>query len=229
VKPNYSPSAYHRLFRFLMRPVFRCIFHLLSHVTILGDENIPGEGAYVIAINHISLYEAPLMLAFWPVAPEAAGAVDIWSRPVQAWLAKSYGGIQVHRGEVDHELVERLLAVLRAGRPLLMAPEGGRSHFPGMRRAQPGLAYLIDRAGVPVVPVGVIGTTDDFLKRALKGERPRLEMRIGRPFCLPPVTGKGDERRTARQQNADLIMEHIANLLPAEYRGIYAKEVFPVP
>ncbi len=212
-----------------MRPVFRGIFHLLSRVVIIGRENIPREGAYVIAINHISLYEAPFMLAFWPIAPEAAGAVDIWSRPGQSLLAKYYGGIQVHRGQVDHELMERMLAVLSAGRPLLMSPEGGRSHTPGMRRALPGVAYLIDQAGgVPILPVGVVGSTDDFLERALRGKRPRLEMRIGRPFTLPPVAGRGNERRASRQRNADLIMQHIAELLPNDYRGIYAEESLPV-
>ncbi len=229
VKPKYTVSASHRLFRFLMRPVFRGIFHLLSRVTINGRENIPDEGAYVIAINHVSLYEAPFILAFWPIAPEAAGAVDIWSRPGQSLLAKYYGGIPVHRGQVDHELMEQMLNVLNAGHPLLISPEGGRSHTPGMRRALPGVAYLIDQAGcVPVVPVGVVGTTDDFLKRALRAERPRLEMQIGRPFSLPSVTGKGNERREARQRNADLIMQRIAELLPADYRGVYAEEVFPV-
>jgi 1-acyl-sn-glycerol-3-phosphate acyltransferase len=212
-----------RLFRFFMRPVFRLVFRVLSQVRITGRENILSQGAYLIAINHISLFEPPLILAFWPIPPEAVGAVDIWDRRGQSTLARLYGGIPVHRGEYDRDLLERMLAALNAGKPLLIAPEGGRSHSPGMRRALPGVAYVMDKAQVPVVPVGITGTSDDFLKRALQGKRPRIEIRIGPPIILPPIHGKGEERRAARQENVDLIMKKIAALLPEEYHGVYAE------
>jgi len=72
------------------------------------------------------------------------------------------------------------------------------------------------------VPVGILNTTDDFWQRSKRGERPQLEMRIGRPIYFPPVTGKGSERRELRQHNADIVMRHIAGLLPEEYHGVYA-------
>jgi hypothetical protein len=48
-------------------------------------------------------------------------------------------------------------------------------------------------------------------------------MRIGKPITLPPITEKGPARREARQRNADLVMQHLAGLLPEEYRGVYAE------
>jgi len=105
---------------------------------------------------------------------------------------------------------------------LLIAPEGGRSHTPGLIRAFPGVAYMMEKANVPVIPVGIVGTTEDFLKRALRGERPELEMHIGKPIRLPAVSGTPDERRAARQEHSDLVMAEIARLLPLEYRGVYA-------
>jgi 1-acyl-sn-glycerol-3-phosphate acyltransferase len=213
-----------RLFRLFMRPVFRLLFRILSRVRLTGRENVPNQGAYLIAINHISLFEPPLILAFWPTAPEAVGAVDIWDRRGQSTLARWYGGIPVHRGEYDRALLDRMLSALNAGKPLLIAPEGGRSHSIGMRRALPGVAYVMDKARVPVVPVGITGTSDDFLKLALKGKRPQLEIRIGPPVVLPPIRGKGEERRAARQENVDLVMKQIAALLPEEYHGIYARQ-----
>ena len=213
-----------RLFRSLMRPVFRVLFRLLSRVTIQGREHIPAQGAYLIAINHISLFEPPLILAFWPIAPEAVGAVDIWDRRGQSTLARLYGGIPVHRGQYDRQLLKRMLAALNAGRPLLIAPEGGRSHSLGMQRALPGVAYVMDKARVPVVPVGIIGTSDEFLALALHGKRPQIEIRIGPPIDLPPISGTGEDRRAARQENVDRIMRHIAALLPAAYHGVYAKD-----
>lgn len=211
-----------RLFRRIGRPIFRGLFHLLGAVRIIGKENIPRGTAYLIAINHISILEPPLVLAFWPVPPEAVGAVDIWSRKGQAALARWYGGIPVHRGNYDRQLLDTMVDVLTSGRPLLIAPEGGRSHTPPMRRGLPGVAYVIDRAGVPVVPVGIVGSTEDFLPKALRAKRPRIEMRIGKPFRLPAVQGKGELRRQALQSNTDRIMVEIAKLLPPEYHGVYA-------
>jgi 1-acyl-sn-glycerol-3-phosphate acyltransferase len=218
----YTVPLYRRLLRALMRPLFRLLFHILSRVTVTGKENVPRRGPYLVASNHVSLYEPPFILAFWPTPLEAAGAVEIWERPGQNVLVRLYGGIPVHRGEYDRKLVEDMLAVLRSGRPLLIAPEGGRTHSIAMRRANPGVAYIADQAQVPVVPVGILGTSDDFLRRALRGERPAIEMRIGAPFHLPPLEGRGAARRLARQRNADLIMQHIAALLPPEYHGVYA-------
>jgi 1-acyl-sn-glycerol-3-phosphate acyltransferase len=105
---------------------------------------------------------------------------------------------------------------------LLIAPEGARSHDTAMRRAKPGIAYLVEKTGVPVLPVGLIGTTEDFWQRAKRGKRPWLELRIGKPITLPPITTKGSDKHDARQQNADLVMSYLAGLLPEEYRGVYA-------
>ncbi len=218
----YRVPLYSRLLRPLMKAVFQGLFHILSDVHITGQENVPRGQAYIAAINHISLYDPPFALAFWPEMVEALGAVDIWHRPGQKWLARMYHGIPVHRGEYDRQVFDKALAVLSAGRPLLLAPEGGRSHATSMRQAKPGVAFLAEQTGVPVVPAGIFGTTDDFWHRAKSGQRPRLEMRIGKPLRLPPVEGKGAERRIARQRNADLVMAHIAGLLPPEYRGYYA-------
>ncbi|MEJ2711356.1 MAG: hypothetical protein P8074_27355, partial [Anaerolineales bacterium] len=95
---------------------------------------------------------------------------------------------------------------------------------PGLRQGLPGVAYVMDQTDVPVVPVGITGATDDFLNLALRGKRPTIEMRVGEPVYLPPVEGKGEERRTARQRNVDIIMQHIAILLPIAYRGVYAEQ-----
>jgi 1-acyl-sn-glycerol-3-phosphate acyltransferase len=220
---GYKVPLHNRAIRWLFRPAFRMLFHLLSPVTITGRANVPQGGGYLIAMNHVSTYDPPFVVAFWPVAPEAVGAVEIWERPGQSQLARLYGGIQVHRGEYDRRLLETMIAALQAGRPLLIAPEGGRSHTPGLRQGLPGVAYAADKANVPIVPVGVVGTTRDYIKRAIRGERPPIEMRIGKPLQLPPVSGHGAERRAALQENTDLLMSHLAALLPPEYRGVYSE------
>jgi len=215
------------LARPLVRVVLRLVFYILAQIRISGRNNIPLHTPYIVVINHISLFEAPFVGAFWPEQLEAIGASDIWDRPGQNILAVLWGGIPVHRGDFDRAAVSGVLSALRGGSPLLIAPEGGRSHAPGLRKAKPGISYIAEQTGLPIIPVGITGTTDDFWQKASKGKRPPLEMRIGEPLCLPPVTGIGAERRESRQRNADLVMHIIAGLLPEEYRGVYSENAIP--
>lgn len=223
---KYSVPLKNRIFRFFIKPAFRLLFLALSRVTITGRENIPYGKPYMAAINHVSLFEPPFVAAFWPEMLEGMGASDIWKKKGQNILVDWYGGLKVHRGEYDRKLIDMVVNVLDSGYPMLIAPEGGRTHTPGMHRAMAGIAFILERAKVPVVPVGMVGTTDDFAKKAFSFKRPRIEMHIGKSFLLPPIEGSGQERREARQRNADLVMEHIAALLPEEYRGVYADRVF---
>ena len=218
----------HWLSRPLIRASLGMLLHILASVKITGRENVPLRSPYIAVINHVSLFEAPLVGAFWPEQLEVLGASDVWERPGQNILARLWGGIPVHRGDYDRAAIDSVISVLHSGFPLLIAPEGGRSHAPGLRQAKPGIAYIAEQTGVPVIPVGIVGTTDDFWQKASKGKRPPLEMRIGKPIQLPPVEGKGNERHASRQRNADLVMRHIAGLLPEEYRGVYAENaIFP--
>jgi 1-acyl-sn-glycerol-3-phosphate acyltransferase len=218
------------LSRPFIRVVLGLVFYILAPVRIIGKKNVPRGKPYIVAINHVSLFEAPFIGVFWPEQLEVMGAVDVWSRPGQNILARMWGGIPVHRGEYDRAVFDKVLAALSDGYPLLIAPEGERSHKPGMQQAKPGIAYLAEQSELPVVPVAIIGTTDDFWQKASKGGRPLLQMIIGIPFHLPPVEGKGEERRISRQRNADLVMRTIAGLLPEEYRGVYsANAILPNP
>ncbi|MCJ7433735.1 MAG: 1-acyl-sn-glycerol-3-phosphate acyltransferase [Anaerolineales bacterium] len=211
-----------QLVRPIIRSMFRTIFRVLGRVKISGVENVPLKQAYAVAINHISIFDPPLLVSFWPETAEVLGAANVFEKKGQGLLLKLYGVIPVHRGDYDRVLLETMIAILRSGHPLVIAPEGGRSHETAMHHAKPGVGYIIERANVPVIPVGIVGTTDDFWQHAKRGEKPKLEIRIGKPIRFPPIIEKGAVRREARQQYADLIMSHIAGLLPPEYRGVYA-------
>lgn len=219
----YRVPLRNRLSRALLRPVFRGLFHLLARVAIQGVENVPYGKPYIAVINHISTFDPPFALSFWPEDIEALGASDIWERAGfgQNLLVRLFGATPVRRGEYDRRALERVAHVLKSGYPLLMSPEGGRTHSVAMRQAKPGLAFLVEMTNMPVVPAGITGTTDDFFKKAIRGLRPPLTMTIGEPITLPPVEGRGEARRECRQRNTDLVMSQIAGLLPQEYRGYY--------
>jgi 1-acyl-sn-glycerol-3-phosphate acyltransferase len=228
VTEGYHPPAYVRFTRPPLVATVRAIFKLLGRITVSGRENVPLGKAYIAALNHVSIIDPPAALCFWPELLETIGAVEVFSRPIQAQMVRLYGTIPVHRGDYDRALIDKVLALLKAGRPMMIAPEGERSHVKAMQRAKPGVGFILQKAGVPIVPVGMIGTSGDFIQRGLRGERPSIEIRIGKPIQLPPVPNDPAARREARQQIADLVMSHIAGLLPEEYRGVYAESaIFP--
>ena len=226
---EYTLSRSVKITRPIVKTAIRGIFRVLSPITIEGKENIPLGKPYILAMNHVSLFDPPFIASFWPEMLEVIAAQSAIEKRGQTEILTWYGVIPVHRGDYDRVLLDKIFSAIRSGYPLLIAPEGGRSHEIGMRRAKPGVAYIFEKAQVPIIPAGIIGTTSDYWQRAKRGKRPPLTLRIGRAINLPPTVSKGKKRRESRQRNADLVMSHIAGLLPEEYRGVYTKSaVFPL-
>jgi 1-acyl-sn-glycerol-3-phosphate acyltransferase len=100
-----------------------------------------------------------------------------------------------------------------------IAPEGTRSLTGAMIPAKTGVAYLADKAGVPIIPVAIWGT-EKAVAQLKRLRRPDIHVRFGKPLDLPKLE-RGD-REAALQRNTDLIMCSIARMLPEKYRGVYA-------
>ena len=217
---DWSPSFGNRVFRAIVRPVFRLLFHILCRVEIVGMQNVPRQGGYLVVINHISIFDPPLAVAFWPRAMEIAGAVEVLDRGYQGVLMRGYGALPVHRGRADRKLLRGMVRFLKQGLPVLIAPEGGRTHTAGMRQAWHGAAYVAGKAEVPMVPVGITGTESVNEIWKLR-QRPKLRMVIGEPFMLAPVPWSSPARKQALEANTEHLMRRIAQLMPIEYRGVY--------
>lgn len=226
---DYAIPLSIRLVRPSIKALLRGIFHILSPITIVGKENIPYGKPYIVAMNHVSLFDPPFIASFWPEMLEIIGAQSVFEKLGQKQLLQAYGVIPVHRGNYDRILLDKIFNAISSGRPLLIAPEGSRSGDTAMKQAKPGVAYIFEKAQVPIVPAGIIGTTSDYWQRAKRGERLALTLRIGPAINLPPTVSKGKERRESRQQNADLVMSHIVKLLPEEYHGVYVEKVKKFP
>ena len=220
---EYRVPFHIRLNRRFMRVFFRGLFHVLGKIELYGMDNIPQHNRYVIAFNHVSLVEVPFIATFWPTFVEIIGATVVWERPVHSTVARLYSAIKVDRTAFDREVFRKVKMVIDAGFPLMISPEGTRSRTPGLARGKSGVAYIIDKNKVPVLPVGVVGNTYDFLTEGIRGKRPVLQMFVGDLIHLPPLTGKGEDRRKMRQKNTDIIMARVAELLPEAYQGVYSE------
>jgi len=86
---TYSVPFRYQLSRPVIKGVFRLVFHILGKVKVIGKENIPYGKPYVVAMNHISIFDPPLIGAFWPEHLDIVGASDVFEKPGRLWWLQS--------------------------------------------------------------------------------------------------------------------------------------------
>ncbi|MHB9092833.1 MAG: lysophospholipid acyltransferase family protein [Chloroflexota bacterium] len=185
---------------------------------VIGRENVPTEGPLLLVSNHLSLIDPPLLGAVFPRPIRFMAKEELFRVPFVKWIAKGYRAFPVRRGEADRQAFQTTLRLLRQGEVIGIFPEGTRSRGGGLRAAHPGAALIALRAGVPVVPVGIVGS-EQVLHWPRRALRPRLEVHIGKPFTL--ASGQPGAAREALAGQTEALMCAIAALVPPGYRGIY--------
>jgi len=207
--------------RNFLRWLIRFVINLIARVEIRGFENIPEEGGYVIATNHLGRLDVSLLF----YALEGDFILPVAEKYEHHWLygpiGNAMGGIWLDRFNADIGSVREILSRMKAGGILVIAPEGTRSKTEAMAEGKPGVAYLAMKSGVPIVPIALAGTEDRVIVDRLKHfKKSEIKVVVGNPFNLPPIKGK--ERDTILKQYTDEIMCRIGVLLPEKYRGVYA-------
>ena len=207
--------------RDILNWIIRFVINLIARVEIEGSENIPTEGGFVIATNHLGRLDAALPF----YALEGNFIFIIAEKYEHHWLFGPIGnamnGIWMDRFNANVGAIRKVLSRMKAGGILVIAPEGTRSKTETMAKGKPGVAYLALKAGLPIVPVGLIGTEDRVVVERLKQfKKSTIKIIVGVPFNLPPIQKK--DRDANLKQHTDEIMCNIGALLPEKYRGVYA-------
>jgi 1-acyl-sn-glycerol-3-phosphate acyltransferase len=117
---------------------------------------------FIVTANHTSFFDH-FVIAYWLLSngmpyPRFLSKSELFERPFSAWFNSLGGGIPVARQGVDTEAFGKAQAVLDAGGVFILYAEGTRSRDGWLRAPRRGIATLATQAGVPVVPVGLIGT-----------------------------------------------------------------------
>lgn len=209
-----------RFLQILFCVVFRLLFFLLARVHVHGKENIPSQGGFIAAANHLSIVEVPLTYCLIK-REDVTGLIakKHRSNPLFRWLVNVLDGIWLNRDEIDTRALRAARDHLMAGGVLGVAPEGTRSHTGALIEAKTGVAFLADQAGVPILPIAVSGTWQ-ITTELLSLRRPKIVVQIGDLFTLPSIDRS--DRDAGLQRNTDEIMCRLAALLPPENRGFYA-------
>jgi 1-acyl-sn-glycerol-3-phosphate acyltransferase len=210
------------MMKYIIRWLIRLIFNIIAHVDVTGYENLPKEGSFVIATNHLGMVDVPIAyyaLDYWDMFVLIA---DKWQKVgLFRWVGNYFNFIFIDRYNSDIKALRKVISLMEQNNILVIAPEGTRSRTGALIEAKPGVSYLATKLNRPIVPVAITGTEDKALLGSLKKfRRAHINVTAGPAFTLPPLPRQN--RDEALVQYTDEIMCRIAGLLPETYRGFYA-------
>jgi 1-acyl-sn-glycerol-3-phosphate acyltransferase len=215
MQPGYARRRTARFLRWL----FNGLFALLTVREVEGLERLPANEPYILATNHLSLYDPALIYGLIGDERFSGWAAEKWERHwIFGTILKLGGAIFIQRGQVDRRALDAALRWLRQGNVFGIAPEGTRSRTGGLIRGKTGIAYMAYEAGVPIIPLAHWGT-EHSIRSLFRFRRQKIRVRFGAAIRLsPPGT---NDRAAAMRRDADEVMCRIAAMLPPGYRGVY--------
>lgn len=204
----------YRLLRPIFWVLFRLTFALLGGLTVTGKKNVPSRGALIIAPNHISFSDPPLMgvalgRPAWFMATE-----EMFAYPVLGKLAKIMHGYPIRQDSPDRAALRFTEKLLNDKEAVVIFPEGHVSKDGKMQPVQPGPLMLALRTGTPILPVGIIGT-DKMMpphQWKLRHAKRRIVVRIGKRISPEELSG-GLKGRAAIDHGVQVLTDAIAALI----------------
>jgi 1-acyl-sn-glycerol-3-phosphate acyltransferase len=216
-KNLYEPYRMPMILWRLIRGVVRLIFAIILDVHLVGRQNVPETGPLIIASNHLSWADVPLIPSFLKRRVVYMAKEETFDGKM-GWLVRFLGAFPVKRGEADRHSLRTAMEQLKSGHIVSIFPEGTRSKIHTLGQAHAGLGMIALRSGAPVVPVAIYGS-----EKAFKKFRPRITITFGEPLILAPK-GKKITREDI-DESTEQVMLRIASMLPPEYRGVYAEKL----
>lgn len=212
-KNLYVPYSTPRLVYEMLRWVVLSIFAIITRVSVRGRYNVPRKGPYIIAANHLSWSDIPLIAAYVPEKVVYMAKEETFYSKI-GWLVRFLGAFPVKRGEADRQSMRAADEQLKNGKVLVIFPEGTRSKTRTLARGHAGLGMIALRSGVPVIPVAIWGS-----ENVLKKFGARITIVYGEPIELKPQGTK--ITREDINSCTEQVMHSIAAMLPVQYRGVY--------
>ncbi len=189
----------------------------LVRVRVRDGSGLAGAQPCVFASNHFSLIDTPLMFGFMPVPFRILARAGLWRIPFIGWHLNRAGHLPVDRKNPRRAAANIAHAAkkVRAGRSILVFPEGGRRRGPQARRFKTGAAHIAIQSGVPLVPVAIAGTQAILPPGSYHLRPGPVELRIGAPI----LTGTG--RAESAIELTSRLRAEVAKLAaqPARVRG----------
>ncbi len=181
---------------------------------VSGEENIPRQGGLIIAANHASVLDPPIIGSHVPRQLNFFARRTLWKGGIASWWLDAVGTIPVDRDAgSDVAAVKRMLHLLKDGRAVILFPEGTRTQTGDLQRPKSGVGLLACRTHVPVVPTRIFGTFAAFGRKGPLRLGTPISIVFGPPL-LPADYDGGTESKERYQQASERIMAAIAALHP---------------
>ncbi len=181
----------------VVRGLILLVAKLLGRVTIVGAENVPTGGAYVLAPVHRSNVDFALAALVTTRPMRYMGKDSIWKSKALGRFVSMLGAFPVHRGSADRDALQACTDIVGGGSPLVMFPEGTRRTGPVVEELFDGTAFVAAKTDVPIVPVGIGGSEAMMPKGAKLLHPSKLVLVVGDPIPAPERTEKGRVPRSA--------------------------------
>lgn len=213
---HYEMEPVYGLFHGLSRLVYQAFFR----GDVAGLENLPRSGGYIVAANHASHLDPPVVGLFLTNQVSFFARKTLWKPGVAAWWLDAVGTIPVDRdGGTSLDAVKRVLRALSNGKAIIVFPEGTRSPDGELQPPRPGVGLLACKAHVPVVPARIFGSYEAFGKGSRLRPGSPISVTYGTPLAPADFDRPGDgKERYAR--TAGRIMDAIARIEPPPVRVI---------
>lgn len=203
-----------------LRSIVRFVMNIIADVEVVGMDKLP-PGNVLLAANHLGRLDTAVLLY-------ALDREDIIMAVAEKYkdhflfgaIGRTVNAVWLNRFEADFAALREILARMKKGGLMVIAPEGTRSKTEVLQEGKMGVAFLASKSGYPVLPVALTGTEDRGVIENLKRfRRSKIKAVAGEMFLIEIPKGTGREQ--AMRDATDEIMCRIAAMLPESYRGFY--------
>ena len=189
-----------------MRPVGKLIENMLYKIEYVGEENIPENGGFILASNHVNALD-PVFIALGMKKRQLhfMGKKELFENPLIKFFLSKLNGFPIVRGGADSEALNYAIRIVKEGYVLGIFPEGTRSKDYRPARAKSGVAVIAKEAKADILPVAIY--TSDDMKKGTK-----LTIRYGEVIPYEKLGITEESSREEIRECAQTVMSEITKL-----------------
>jgi len=182
----------------------------LSPVSVIGEENLTRHRVAVYAANHLSYMDTPVLFSAVPFQFRILARQSLWPIPFIGWHLNRSGQIPVDTENPKASTLKAGVKALKAGMPLIVFPEGGRSKDGHLAPFMSGPAFMAIQARVPLVPMAIVGTYELLPMHTRQFFPQKVKLVVGEPIDTAGYTSRQVEELTERlkKEIGDLYYAH---------------------
>lgn len=177
----------------------------------IGSEHVPRRGGVLLAANHESYLDIPFLGCGVRRRVHFLGRKSLFPNPVLGWLFRSLGWIPIRQDRLDREGFGEAIRLIRAGKAVVIYPEGGRSRDGKLQPGKPGIGVIVAETQCLVVPVYIEGTFEAWPMHARFPRVHPITVTYGEPIVFAEDLKRLDGK-AAYQHVAQEVMARIAEL-----------------